>query len=81
MRQKKLFNIKFDVEDFFLTIKAEKDDDSLFRDQSSISESAQERRQIILQGKLKAQNSVNWVYKFMFYFTVGFYQIAYYYTG
>jgi hypothetical protein len=26
MRQKKMFNIKFDVEDFFLTIFAEKED-------------------------------------------------------
>ena len=79
MRQKKMFNIKFDVDDFFLTINAESQE--VDRSSSTMSDGSKERRRIIKEGKQQAKNSFSCLYRVLYHFTVGFYSMAYYYTG
>ena len=74
-----MFNIKFDVDDFFLTINAESQE--VDRSSSTMSDGSKERRRIIKEGKQEARNSFNCIYRVLYHFTVGFYSMAYYYTG
>jgi hypothetical protein len=46
-----MFNIKFDVDDFFLTINSEKE---TLTSKETVSEFGKERDKIIKQGKLQA---------------------------
>jgi hypothetical protein len=77
-----MFNIKFDVEDFFLTIKEDQDEEIEIRRDSLASDfTIKERRKIIREAKNKARKSFNKVYVVIYSFTVGFYTTVYYYTG
>ena len=81
MRQRKMFNIKFDVDDFFLTVKKEKkelDDDMTSVGRSSTT-SRDYKREIKVQ-KLLALKSVNGCFiKSLHTCLTTFYRVLYYY--
>ena len=77
-----MFNIKFDVDDFFLTITEDHQEaDRYGSTTSGLSDTSKERRMIIKLGKQEAKSSFNFFYYCIHYFTAGFYTMIYYYTG